>query len=261
MARQQRSVKSSAVPARRTYTMRQRRAAIDETHARILDAAIELYETAGPSGSSMSAIAERAGVTRATLYRHFASEDAVARAVIAAWREAWPELDAADLGRIADPTERLRSTLTSLYAGYRATEALSANLARDRHALPEGLRASVREPASRALEAIGGPSAGASHATAFETWQSLRNTGLDDPAIADLMSQFIALSPGAPPRRAAATRASRTPAAAPPAPASVAVSPPAAEPRQDKGRGKAKGRAKDKAGTKKKGKGDRKAKA
>jgi len=204
--------------------MRQRRASIDETRARIIDSAIGLYETVGPSATSMSAIADRAGVTRATLYRHFPSDAAVAAAVIDAWREAFPDLDVAALGRIADPATRLRSTLLALYAGYRATDALTGNLARDSQTLPEAARGAVREPAARAVRAIGAPTVGVAHAVAFETWASLRDAGLDDKAIADLMAQFIALAPDKAPAQAARRRRTAAPARAA-RPATAASSP------------------------------------
>jgi AcrR family transcriptional regulator len=203
--------------------MRQRRAAIDETRARIIDAAIELYESVGPAETTMSAVATRAGVTRATLYRHFASEEAVAQAVVGAWREAWPSLDTAALGRIADAAARQRATLAALYAGYRATDALTGNLARDSHALPAASRAAVREPAMTASRVLGS-SVGADHAVAFETWRSLRDAGLADAAIADLMAKFIALAPAASTKGRAASSGRRASSAAAARPAAAAAS-------------------------------------
>ena len=203
MAGQQRSTK---LADKRSYTMRQRQAHVDETRARIVDATIELYETLGPSGTTMSGVADRAGVTRATLYRHFPGDDALADAAVAAWREGWSSLDPAALRRIGDPAARLLSTLTLLYGGYRATEAMTANLARDAHALPEAHRAAAREPAATAAAAIGplggrksgrvGAATGAvvGHAVAFETWQSLRAAGMTDAAIAELMARFVGMA-------------------------------------------------------------------
>ena len=45
-----------------------------ETHLRITEAAIELHGTVGPSRTTLSAVAKRAGVERRTLYRHFPTE-------------------------------------------------------------------------------------------------------------------------------------------------------------------------------------------
>ena len=218
-------------PAKRAYTMRQRRASMDETRARIVDAALELYEVGGPATTTMSAVAQRAGVTRATLYRHFPTEADVANVVIDEWKGGGPRIDATALAAIADPAVRLRAALNALYAGYRATEAITANLLRDAHALPEARRGELRAPAARVREALAGsgiPWRGAAaaeaatdHALAFETWRSLAAAALDDDMIAGLMVGLVALAtqpdstrPGR--RPAAAASAGRT--AAPPTP-------------------------------------------
>jgi AcrR family transcriptional regulator len=187
---------------------------MDETRARIVDSVLDLYEGVGPAATSMSGVAEHAGVTRATLYRHFTGEADLADIVIDEWRTGAPALDPAALAAIADPAARLRSVLASLYTGYRATEALTANLLRDAHALPAARVAELREPAHRAREALGAtagssgragsPAAAAvGLAVAFETWRSLAAEGLDDPAIVDLMALLVAAAapPAAEPSR------------------------------------------------------------
>jgi TetR/AcrR family transcriptional repressor of uid operon len=55
---------------------------VDETTARILDAACEVIARDGLKRSSMEDIARRAGVTRVTVYRHVASKDALVEAVV-----------------------------------------------------------------------------------------------------------------------------------------------------------------------------------
>ena len=45
-----------------------------ETHARILNAALELVATRGFHGTSMSRIAKRVGISTATIYHHFDSQ-------------------------------------------------------------------------------------------------------------------------------------------------------------------------------------------
>ena len=62
---------------KRSYRMR-RRAELEElTRLRITESAVELHETLGPARTSISGIAERAGVRRSTVYRHFPNEDAL----------------------------------------------------------------------------------------------------------------------------------------------------------------------------------------
>jgi AcrR family transcriptional regulator len=61
---------------RRPYRLRARAEAMDRTRERIVEAAVGLHGSVGPAATTMSAVAERAGVTRATLYRHFPDEEA-----------------------------------------------------------------------------------------------------------------------------------------------------------------------------------------
>lgn len=52
----------------------------DQTRTRILDAAVALIEEAGETPLTMLAVAERAGVTDRTVYRHFETREALVRA-------------------------------------------------------------------------------------------------------------------------------------------------------------------------------------
>jgi AcrR family transcriptional regulator len=58
----------------RTYTLRRRAERQAETRLRIVEAAIELHGTVGPALTTLSMVAERAGVQRHTLYAHFPDE-------------------------------------------------------------------------------------------------------------------------------------------------------------------------------------------
>lgn len=55
----------------RPYTLKRRAERQDETRRRIVEAAIELHQTIGPAATTVSEIAQRAGVGRVTVYRHF----------------------------------------------------------------------------------------------------------------------------------------------------------------------------------------------
>ena len=81
----------------------------------------------------MSAVAARAGVTRATLYRHFPNEDALFTACSAEWRSANPSPDPGLWESISDPHDRLETALPALYGWYRSSEAMRANLQRGQH--------------------------------------------------------------------------------------------------------------------------------
>jgi len=121
---------------KRPYRM-QRRAELEEaTRRRITESAAELHGTVGPSRTSISAVAERAGVRRSTVYRHFPDEPALFAACSAHWMAANPRPDLDRWAAIEDPDERLRSSLEELYAYYRRTEGMLSNLLRDEATMP-----------------------------------------------------------------------------------------------------------------------------
>jgi AcrR family transcriptional regulator len=51
-----------------------------QTHERIVDATVELIREAGEAPLTIAAVAERAGVTERTVYRHFETREALLRA-------------------------------------------------------------------------------------------------------------------------------------------------------------------------------------
>lgn len=53
-----------------------------DTKARILESALELFAEKGYSGTSMSDIAKRLGITKAALYKHYASKQEIFEAVM-----------------------------------------------------------------------------------------------------------------------------------------------------------------------------------
>src|SRR6476646_10050186 len=73
---------STTAPAKRQYasTLRARQAA--DTKAQVLAAAAELFEESGWSGTTVAAIAQRAGVAVETVYSGFGSKKQVLRAVV-----------------------------------------------------------------------------------------------------------------------------------------------------------------------------------
>src|SRR5690349_8888580 len=116
---------------KRPYRKKRRAELEAETRRRITESAVELHGTIGPAHTSMSAVAERAGVRRSTLYRHFPDEAALFEACSAHWSAANPPPDLSAWEEIEDPDERLRTGVTELYGFFRRTEPMMANLIRD----------------------------------------------------------------------------------------------------------------------------------
>ena len=61
--------------SKRPYELRRRAETMAATRQRITDAAVDLHGSVGPARTTISAVAERAGVQRHTVYRHFPTED------------------------------------------------------------------------------------------------------------------------------------------------------------------------------------------
>src|SRR5689334_22484728 len=96
----------------RTYTLKKRAEQQAETRKRIVEAAVELHSTVGPSATTLSMIAEKAGVQRHTLYAHFPDERSVFMACSGLTHERDPMPTADAWREIADHSERLTAGLT-----------------------------------------------------------------------------------------------------------------------------------------------------
>jgi AcrR family transcriptional regulator len=185
----------------RKYEQRRRAQAQDETRRRIAAATAELHATVGPARTTISAIAERAGVQRLTVYRHFPTDRELFAACSAHWLAGSPPPDPSAWPGIADPGERLTTALRALYRWYRDNEGMIGNTERDAPQLPA--LAEIADPA-RFLEPVreillagraGGRDdrAAIGHALAFSTWRSLaRDEGLSDDEAAALMTRLVA---------------------------------------------------------------------
>lgn len=191
---------------KRPYKMKQRAEMEEGTRLRITESAVELHGTLGPARTSISAVAEHAGVRRSTVYRHFPDELALFGACTAHWMASNPPPDIDRWRKIADPAERLETALEEMYAYYRRGEGMLDNVLRDAPIMPtvqqmlaayRGLLAAAAEilivgrrtrgnARRRVLAAIG-------HALAFSTWHSLtREQDLDDSKAVDLMARLVA---------------------------------------------------------------------
>ena len=113
------------------YKLKKRAERQEETRLRIARATLELHETVGPSLTTISAIAERAGVGRPTVYSHFPDELSLGMACSSLELSENPLPDPGPWGEIPDPERRLRVALAELYAYFRRREGLWANILRD----------------------------------------------------------------------------------------------------------------------------------
>jgi AcrR family transcriptional regulator len=113
------------------YELKKRAERQEETRLRIAKATLELHETIGPSLTTRSAIAERAGVGRPTVYAHFPDDLSLGLACSTLNLTENPLPDPRPWKEIADPERRLRTALGELYGYFRRREGLWANIQRD----------------------------------------------------------------------------------------------------------------------------------
>jgi AcrR family transcriptional regulator len=126
------------------YKLKRRAERQEETRLRIARAAVELHGTVGPSKTTMSALAEEAGVSRPTLYSHFPDELSLFKACSSLDISENPPPDPDPWAKIVDPEERLRSALTEVYAYYLRREQIMYNVLRDAQGDAE-VNANLRE--------------------------------------------------------------------------------------------------------------------
>ena len=201
----------SAEKTTRRYQLRKRADAMEATRRRITEAAVELHGTVGPARTTMTAVAERAGVQRQTVYRHFADEEELFAACSGHFAALHPWPDAGRWRAIADPAERLRIGLDELYAWYETTGAMWTNVLRDETlvaALGPALAPfrAYLDDAARALAAGWGARGGrramllaaTRHAVDFHTWRSLaRDGGVSRAGVVELTSAMVSRAAGA----------------------------------------------------------------
>ena len=191
--------------AKRPYRLKKRAEAMTDTRRRITQAAMELHGSVGPARTTVSAVAERAGVQRHTVYRHFPTDDDLFAACSAHFDELHPWPDTEAWPGETDPALRLETALGELYDFYAVTASMWANLLRDAELVPSIPRAMAS--AQRQLDemvrvlASGWGVRGARrallmaavhHAIDFRTWESLvERGGLTAPQGASLMRGLV----------------------------------------------------------------------
>jgi AcrR family transcriptional regulator len=189
---------------KRAYRLSARAESQAETRQRIVDAAIALHEKLGPAQTPLSAIAARAGVTRLTLYRHFADEAAILGACTAHWGSLHPFPEAALWHEVKDPAARTAAALTAHYNYYAGTRRMwfvayrDVGLVKpiqpvlahvDQHLadLAQSLAAAFRAKGATLRDLT----VTLRHALAYSTWLSLDDRGLDTAGKVALVSGWL----------------------------------------------------------------------
>ena len=187
---------------KRKYELKTRARRQAETRQRIVEAAVELHTSVGPARTTVSAIAQGAGVERHTVYAHFADERALFEACTAHWEAGHPFPDSAGWAAIEEPEARLRTALREVYAWYEEVEPHVAIFRRDAqvHELNAEVIAGYDRDLGNVADALarGWPRrktvrAAIGHALEFETWRSLvRRQGLSRTQAVAVMARLVA---------------------------------------------------------------------
>lgn len=190
----------------RKYELKARAESQRETRERIARTTAELHEEKGVARTTVAEIARRAGVTRLTVYNHFADLSELLPACAAHYERLHPVPDLSGVLAQADPGARLRGALVQLYGWYRETEPMYGKLLSDRTSVPEldrfleqnldRMQAELADDLTAAF-ALRGRRAERTRALIrlaldFWTWRRLSREGLDDEAAADSMAVAVA---------------------------------------------------------------------
>jgi AcrR family transcriptional regulator len=198
---------------KRKYRLGRRAKAQDETRQKIVDATVELHEELGPRATTISAIADRAGVQRLTVYRHFPDDTALFGACSSQWFGEHPLPDPAIWRALEDWRARCRAGLAALYSYYRRNTGMLASVMRDAD-LPAmqapmqgfvlyfgamyGDLTELAEPALAGNKDFGET---IRHLLSFDTWQSFAATLSDEELVALVMIWLDGVAASVTPKR------------------------------------------------------------
>ena len=184
----------------RTYTLKRRAEQQAETRRRIVEAAVELHGSVGPALTTVSMVAERAGVQRHTFYAHFPDERSLTLACSGLVFERDPLPEAEPWRKVEDRRERLSAGLRAIYDWYQRNAELTACVLRDgeHHALTREMNELRMGAPMRAYREVLGAELNARQrallglALSFFTWRTLaRESGLAQGAAVAAMVQAI----------------------------------------------------------------------
>jgi len=186
----------------RSYQLKRRAENQAETRQRIVEATVDLHTSVGPAHTTVSAIAERAGVQRHTVYAHFPDERELFAACSGHHMARDPLPDAQAWRAINDPDALLRHGLTEVYGWFARNAELANSVLRDAqvHQITRETLERTMGPRLDAFVAVPAEAIGASPpqraalllAFSFFTWRLLvRDGGLSDAQAADMMTRLV----------------------------------------------------------------------
>jgi AcrR family transcriptional regulator len=189
---------------KRKYRKTRRAEQQEQTRDKIVEAAMALHEELGPRATSISAIAERAGVQRLTVYRYFKDEVALFQACSSRWFELNPPPDPSLWRETVPATQRTEEALLNIYTYYSDTAPMLSGVLRDEVEVPalqevmKGFRSYLDRVGSDLLKAWQPESkkrkdvkALINHALQFSTWQSFSQEKMKERRMAEVMTKCI----------------------------------------------------------------------
>ncbi len=183
--------------------MRKRAEQVEQTRQRIVDATVRLHTTVGPANTTITGVAEEAGVTRLTVYRHFPDVESLFAACGQRWVALHPPPDPASWQQITGVEARSRHALGELYGWYLACGDELLPIVRDREAMPASTQQELAETFQAFADALVAGSgvrgrarrrlsATAGLVVSFWTWHSLTiEQGLDTDEAVDLAVNLL----------------------------------------------------------------------
>ena len=191
---------------KRTYRKRKRARQEAETRRRITEAVVELHRTVGPARTTVTEVAELAGVSRMTVYNHFPTDADLIEACSTHWSARNPAPPPSSWADVAVGPERLAAALGDVYRWYRGAQDMMERVLRDAPIVaPLGELMDARwqpyvEEVVRSLAASWPAEAGRTQALEaalrlavdFHTWQVLKRSGMDDDQAVDLAVRMVA---------------------------------------------------------------------
>lgn len=192
----------------RAYRLGQRQAAIDETRARVLAAARELLVSADPGRFSIDAVAQKADVSRATVYYQFRSKPGLLEALFDSVGATGGMAGLADAFGLPDPLAALDDYIAVfgrfwgsdrvLHRRLRGLAALDPDLGEALRARQEWRRRGAATLVSRLTGQLGSPPAGVHPdaidllftVTSFETFDALAGDDKTTEAVVPLVQHL-----------------------------------------------------------------------